>query len=123
MTGGSGYIGSYFDFFNSPLAYFFFSLGSHVIYILQKTRRYKVISLDNNHNSNPAALDRVSQLSKSELPAHPSDSERESTEIDSRNCDLTQPDQIRSVFESYGKGGIWGVIHIAVSWLESISDE
>jgi hypothetical protein len=101
----------------------FFSLGSHVIYVLQKTRRYKVISLDNNYNSNPAALDRVSQLSKSELPAHPTDSELESTEIDSRNCDLTQPDQIRSVFESYGKGGIWGVIHIAVSWLESISDE
>ena len=101
----------------------FFSLGSHVIYVLQKTRRYKVISLDNNYNSNPAALDRVSQLSKSELPAHPTDSELESTEIDSRNCDLTQPDQIRSVFESYGKGSIWGVIHIAVSWLESISDE
>jgi UDP-glucose 4-epimerase len=122
VTGGSGYIGSYFDLFNLPLLIFLF-LGSHVIYVLQKTRRYKVISLDNNHNSNPAALDRVSQLSKSELPAHPTDSERESTEIDSRNCDLTQPDQIRSVFESYGKGGIWGVIHIAVSWLESISDE
>lgn len=95
VTGGSGYI------------------GSHVIYVLQKTRRYKVISIDNNHNSNPEALNRVSQLSKSELPAHPTDSERESTEIDSRNCDLTLPDQIRSVFESYGKGGIWGVIHIA----------
>ena len=83
--------------------------GSHVIYVLQKTRRYKVISLDNGHNSNPAALDRVSQLSKSELtPGH-------DTEIDSYKCDLTQPDQLRAVFETYGKAGIWGVIHIAVS--------
>jgi UDP-glucose 4-epimerase len=115
VTGGSGYIGSYFTAPQLPLYSFSSCLGSHVIYVLQKTRRYKVISLDNNHNSNPAALDRVSQLSKSELPAHPTDSERESTEIDSRKCDLTQPDQIRAVFETYGKEGIWGVIHIAVS--------
>jgi hypothetical protein len=85
------------------------SQGSHVIYVLQKTRRYKVISLDNNHNSNPTALDRVSQLSKSELTSD------HDTEIDSYKCDLTQPDQIRAVFETYGKAGIWGVIHIAVS--------
>lgn len=84
-------------------------VGSHVIYVLQKTRRYKVISLDNGHNSNPTALDRVSQLSKSELTSD------HDTEIDTYECDLTQPDQIRSVFETYGKGGIWGVIHIAVS--------
>ena len=83
--------------------------GSHVIYVLQKTGRYKVISLDNNHNSNPTALDRVSQLSKSELTSD------HDTEIDSYKCDLTQPDQIRAVFETYGKAGIWGVIHIAVS--------
>ncbi|KAF8167499.1 THO complex subunit 1 transcription elongation factor-domain-containing protein [Crassisporium funariophilum] len=77
------------------------------------TRRYKVISLDNGHNSKSSALDRVSQLSKSELPADATDIERNSTEIDSHKCDLTQPDQIRAVFERYGKGGIWGVIHIA----------
>ena len=83
--------------------------GSHVIYVLQKTRRYKVISVDNGHNSNPTALDRVSQLSKSELTSD------HDTEIDTYECDLTQPDQIRAVFETYGKAGIWGVIHIAVS--------
>ena len=90
-------------------------VGSHVIYVLQKTRRYKVISLDNGHNSNPRALDRVSQLSKSELPSDASDVDRQCTEVDSYNCDLTQPDQIRAIFETYGKAGIWGVIHIAVS--------
>jgi len=97
---------------------FFLSLnpGSHVVYVLQKTRRYKVISLDNNHNSSSAALDRVSELSKSELPANASDQERESTEIDSHKCDLTKSEEIRAVFEKYGKGGIWGVIHIAVSF-------
>lgn len=79
----------------------------------KKTRQYKVISIDNNHNSNPAALDRVSQLSKSELPADATEIDIQSTEIDSHKCDLTQPDQVRAVFEAYGKGGIWGVVHIA----------
>jgi len=95
VTGGAGYI------------------GSHVIYVLQKTRRYKVISIDNNHNSSRVALDRVSQLSKSELPTNATDIEKESTDIDAHLCDLTKPEQIRAVFEKYGKGGIWGVIHIA----------
>ncbi|KAJ6469590.1 THO complex subunit 1 transcription elongation factor-domain-containing protein [Mycena vitilis] len=95
VTGGAGYI------------------GSHVIYILQKTRRYKVISLDNGHNSHPNALARVSALSRSELPENASAQDIESTEIDSHSCDLTQRDQIRAVFEKYGKGGIWGVVHIA----------
>ncbi|KIJ97901.1 hypothetical protein K443DRAFT_681176 [Laccaria amethystina LaAM-08-1] len=95
VTGGAGYI------------------GSHVVYVLQKTRQYKVISIDNNHNSNPAALDRVSQLSKSELPADATEIDIQSTEIDSYKCDLTQPDQVRAVFEAYGRGGIWGVVHIA----------
>ncbi|KDR85576.1 hypothetical protein GALMADRAFT_218672 [Galerina marginata CBS 339.88] len=87
--------------------------SSHVIYVLQKTRRYKVISVDNGHNSFAVALDRVSQLSKSELPAHATEIEKESTEIDSNVCDLTRPEEIRAVFEKYGEGGIWGVIHIA----------
>jgi len=95
VTGGAGYI------------------GSHVIYTLQKTRRYKVISIDNHHNSHPHALCRVSQLAKEELPENPTDAEIQSTDIDAYNCDLTKPEQIRSVFERYGPGGIWGVIHIA----------
>jgi len=90
-------------------------LGSHVIYTLQKTRRYKVISIDNYHNSLPAALARVSRLSENELPQNATSLERESTKIDSINCDLTKPEQLRAVFEKYKKGGIWGVVHIAVS--------
>ncbi|KAG6899824.1 hypothetical protein C0993_006525 [Termitomyces sp. T159_Od127] len=95
VTGGAGYI------------------GSHVVYALQKTRRFKVVSIDNNHNSYPVALKRVSELSRSELPPNATELEIESTEIDSHNCDLTQPEQIKAVFEKYGKGGIYGVIHIA----------
>ncbi|KAF7785018.1 hypothetical protein Agabi119p4_1183 [Agaricus bisporus var. burnettii] len=95
VTGGAGYI------------------GSHVIYTLQKARQYKVISIDNHHNSQSAALDRVSRLSKSELPENATTTERETTEIDAHTCDLTKPEQIRAVFEKYGKGGIWGVVHIA----------
>ncbi|KAF8640593.1 hypothetical protein AX17_000255 [Amanita inopinata Kibby_2008] len=95
VTGGAGYI------------------GTHVIYALQKTRRYRVISVDNYHNAHRAALSRVSQLSKRELPKNPSPLEIQSTEIDSFTCDLTKPQEVRAVFENYGKGGIWGVIHIA----------
>jgi len=74
-----------------------------------------VISIDNYHNSLPAALARVSWLSENELPKNATSLERESTEIDSINCDLTSLEQVRAVFEKYGKGGIWGVVHIAVS--------
>lgn len=83
--------------------------------MLQKTRRYKVISVDSHHNSNPTSLHCVSQLSRDELPENPSDEEKMSVEIDVHDCDLTNSGQVRAVFEKYGKGGIWGVIHIAVS--------
>ncbi len=33
--------------------------------------------------------------------------------IDAYRCDLTNRD-VRAIFEKYGKGGIWGVVHIAV---------
>ncbi|KAG2365466.1 UDP-glucose 4-epimerase [Suillus spraguei] len=95
VTGGAGYI------------------GSHVIYALQQTRRYKVISVDNYHNSFPAALTRVAQIARDTLPENPSEADKESTEIDAFQCDLTSPDQIKGIFERYDKGGIWGVVHIA----------
>jgi len=92
--------------------------GSHVVYALQQTRRYKVVSVDNHHNSFPASLTRVAQLAQDALPENPSEADKESVEIDSFQCDLTCPEQIKAVFEHYGKGGIWGVVHIAVSILE-----
>jgi len=93
-------------------------LGSHVVYCLQKTRKYKVISIDNHHNSLPAALSRVSELSLQELktscsPEEPSSTQLESTRIDAHTCDLTDPASVRAIFAKYGKGGIWGVVHIA----------
>ena len=88
--------------------------GSHVIFALQQTRRYKVISVDNHHNSSPRALERVAKLAREALPADASDQDKDSAEIDAHTADLTKPDQIRAVFAKYGKGGIWGVVHIAV---------
>ncbi|KAF7969001.1 hypothetical protein HWV62_28666 [Athelia sp. TMB] len=88
-------------------------IGSHVTYCLQKTRRYKVISIDNNHNSFPAALSRVSQIAKDALPKNASEQDIDSTEIESIYGDLTKPEDVKAIFEKYGKGGIWGVIHIA----------
>lgn len=95
VTGGAGYI------------------GSHVVFALQETRRYKVISIDNHHNSHPRALERVAQIAKANLPADATEQDRESTEIDAHAADLTKENEVRAVFEKYGKGGIWGVIHIA----------
>ncbi|KAJ3718524.1 UDP-glucose 4-epimerase [Lentinula raphanica] len=99
VTGGAGYI------------------GSHVIYTLLKTHKYKVISIDNYHNSFPAALTRVSSLALSELKEsspEPSAQDIDSTVIDVHECDLINPTAVRSIFSSYAsKGGIWGVIHIA----------
>ncbi|KAJ3995499.1 UDP-glucose 4-epimerase [Lentinula boryana] len=100
VTGGAGYI------------------GSHVIYTLLRTHKYKVISIDNYHNSFPAALTRVSELALTELKAasdsQPSAQDIDSTAIDVHECDLNDAFAVRSIFSSYSsKGGIWGVIHIA----------
>ena len=81
------------------------------------TRKYKVICIDNHHNSHPRSLERVAQIARDSLPANATEQYKESTVIDSYTADLRNPAQVRSVFERYGKGGIWGVIHFAVSLL------
>ena len=81
------------------------------------TRKYKVICIDNHHNSHPRSLERVPQIARDSLPANATEQDKESTVIDSYTADLRNPAQVRSVFERYGKGGIWGVIHFAVSLL------
>ncbi|KAG8912593.1 UDP-glucose-4-epimerase [Tulasnella sp. 408] len=95
VTGGAGYI------------------GSHIVLTLLLTRRYKVLSIDNSHNSYPEALKRACEIAKDELPADASEQDRDSAEIDIFTGDLTKPADVRRVFDKYGKGGIWGVIHVA----------
>lgn len=90
------------------------SSGSHIVLTLLLQRRYKVISLDNYHNSLPPALGRVSEIAKHELPSNPTQQDKESTEIDAYTADLRNPDDVEFLFRQYGKGGIWGVIHVAV---------
>ena len=85
------------------------------MYTLLKTHRYKVVSIDNHHNSYPTALARAVQIAKDELPADATDQDRESVEVDAVSADLTQEKEIRAVFDKYGPGGVWGVIHVAVS--------
>ena len=58
------------------------SAGSHVIFALQQTRRYKVISVDNHHNSSPRALERVAKIARDDLPADASPQDKDSAEID-----------------------------------------
>jgi UDP-glucose 4-epimerase len=95
VTGGAGYI------------------GSHVVHALQETRRFKVISIDNHHNSHAGALARVSELARAELPADASADDRASAEVDAHVADLTNAAAVRAVFAQYGPGGVWGVIHVA----------
>jgi UDP-glucose 4-epimerase len=88
--------------------------GSHVLCALQETRQYKVVCIDNFHNSDPRVFSRLEALARSALPTDATETDKESTVIDAYRCDLTKPADVRAVFEKYGKGGIWGVIHIAV---------
>lgn len=84
------------------------------MHALQETRRYKVVILDNFHNSFPRVFSRLEELAERSLPPDASQTEKESTIIDTYRCDLTNPADVRAIFEKYGKGGIWGVVHIAV---------
>lgn len=117
MTGGAGYIGCST---NSQILVSSFTepcsdlLGSHIVLTLLLQRRYKVISIDNHHNSLPLALLRVSELAKRELPPNPTEHDKESSEIDAYTGDLTNPSDVEFIFKQYGRGGIWGVIHVAV---------
>ncbi|KAF8261909.1 UDP-glucose 4-epimerase [Lactarius quietus] len=88
-------------------------IGSHVVFALQQTRRYKVVSIDNYYNSYPKALDRLEEIARKALPADATELEKESAVIDKYTCDLTSPADVRAVFERYGKGAFWGVVHIA----------
>jgi nucleoside-diphosphate-sugar epimerase len=90
--------------------------GSHVLHALQETRRYKVVCIDNFHNSYPRVFSRLEALARSTLPADATETDKESTVIDAYLCDLTKPEDVRAVFEKYGKGGFWGVVHIAVRY-------
>ncbi|KAF8753760.1 UDP-glucose 4-epimerase [Rhizoctonia solani] len=95
VTGGAGYI------------------GSHVVLTLALTRRYKVFSIDNHHNSFPEALNRVSKIARDALPADASQQDRDSAEVEAYTANLTNEQQVRAVFDKFGHGGVWGVIHVA----------
>lgn len=60
------------------------------------------------------ALSRVSQIALDALPPDASPEERDSATVDAHTGNLTKEEDVRELFEKYGKGGIWGVIHIAV---------
>jgi len=88
VTGGAGYI------------------GSHTVLTLLLTRRFKVFSIDNYHNSYPTSLARASQIARDALPEDASDDDRDSTEVDVYGVDLTDEKVMREVFRKYGKGGV-----------------
>jgi UDP-glucose 4-epimerase len=57
----------------------------------------------------------VSKIALDALPADASAQLKDSAQADVHYGDLTKVEDVTKVFEQYGKGGIWGVIHVAVS--------
>ncbi|PLW51778.1 hypothetical protein PCANC_05553 [Puccinia coronata f. sp. avenae] len=92
VTGGAGYI------------------GSHVLLCCLLTRKYKVLTIDNFHNSFPPAIERVSRIALSELPKDASEEDKLYTNVTLYKGDITSKADIEKVFE---KEKVWGVIHIA----------
>ena len=86
-----------------------------MVLTLLLTQRFKVISIDNHHNSHPLALSRVSKIALDALPSDACEQVKESARVDGHQGDLTKVEDVTKVFEHYGKRGIWGVIHVAVS--------
>jgi len=95
VTGGAGYI------------------GSHVVLTLLQTRRYKVVVLDNYHNSYPESLNRCNELARAELPENATAEDKDSAEAVALQCDLTDEAAVRAAFARYPHGSVWGVVHIA----------
>ncbi|EGG03706.1 uncharacterized protein MELLADRAFT_49440 [Melampsora larici-populina 98AG31] len=91
-TGGAGYI------------------GSHVVLCCLLTRKYKVVTIDNFHNSFPEAIKRVSKIALNELPTNSSDQDKLDTNVKVYKGDITNKSDIENIFKSEE---IWGVIHIA----------
>jgi hypothetical protein len=73
-----------------------------------------VATIDNYHNAFPTSLKRVEQIAKQHLPENPTSDDILSTQVRTFEADLTKDDQVRTIFSSFGQGGLWGVIHIAV---------
>jgi hypothetical protein len=78
-----------------------------------------VATIDNYHNAFPTSLKRVEQIAKQHLPENPTSDDILSTQVQSFEADLIKEDQVRTVLSSFGQGGLWGVIHIAVRYLSS----
>ena len=66
-------------------------------------------------NSFPKALDRVSEISVSELSSGASAQDKEDAAAKVFSGDLQKADDVQAIFDYYNKegSGIWGVIHIA----------
>ena len=96
VTGGAGYI------------------GSHTVLSLLLTRKYRVATIDNYHNAFPTSLRRVEEIARQNLPKNPTPDDILSTKVQPFEADLTKEEQVRNVLSSFGQGGLWGVIHIAV---------
>ena len=66
-------------------------------------------------NSFPEALNRVSSIALSELPATASEQDKADSKVNVFKGDLKKATDVQAIFDHYNKegSGIWGVIHIA----------
>ncbi|MBW0500747.1 hypothetical protein O181_040462 [Austropuccinia psidii MF-1] len=73
-------------------------------------RKYKVVVIDNFHNSYPEVINRVSRLALEELPKDASETDKLYTKVTLYSGNVTKQSDIEDIFK---KEKIWGVIHIA----------
>ncbi|KAI9610719.1 hypothetical protein KEM48_002480 [Puccinia striiformis f. sp. tritici PST-130] len=85
-------------------------IGSHVLLCCLLTKKYKVITIDNFHNSFPPAIERVSRIALDELPKDATEEDKKYTHITLYKGDITIKSDIENVFENEN---VWGVVHIA----------
>ncbi|KAM0754354.1 UDP-glucose 4-epimerase [Meredithblackwellia eburnea MCA 4105] len=96
VTGGAGYI------------------GSHVMLSCLLSGEYKVVTIDNLHNSYAEAVKRVTALALAALPPTATKQDKQDMHIELFQGDLTIKEDIEKLFRAYAaKGGIHGTIHVA----------
>lgn len=74
-------------------------IGSHVVYTVLSTGKYKVTVIDNFHNSKKEALNRVEKLAMDALPEGSTEQDRADCKIDLIEGDLRDINAVESAFK------------------------
>ncbi|CAO1629939.1 unnamed protein product [Sympodiomycopsis kandeliae] len=89
-------------------------IGSHVVLSVLLTRRYRVVVVDNFHNSFPTAIERVQEIATSSLPADATTAQKNACKVEVVKGDLRNRDTFANIFaQNTGADQIYAVILVA----------